>query len=178
VATPEVYVLSNDLTRSALRPFLVAEVPLPITRPDEEGTSRSGGGYSGPDDKLPHFLVRVDATYLRQDFSIMQHPGDAVPKAARPGRGSSDSAGAVAATVQALGLLGDAVLVPNEQRFDFLVRTRRLTEKEAEGLSKRLKEAGPSPFKKAASEALRKLTGREFGTDAAAWRRYLASRKR
>jgi hypothetical protein len=66
----------------------------------------------------------------------------------------------------------------DDHRFDFLVRARRLTAREAHDLRVRLAVAGPSPYERAAAEALRKLTGRDLGTDAAAWRRYLAKRKR
>jgi hypothetical protein len=130
----------------------VVRVDVPIPSDRQPGSSDGQQSYtSGGYDLSPrtNLIVRLDITYLRQDFSVTQK----VPDTERS-------------------------VWPSMQRFDFLVRTRQLTVVEAEGLRKRLKEAGPSPYKKAASEALRKLTGRDLGTDAAAWRRYLASRKR
>ena len=58
----------------------------------------------------PDLLVRVDVTYLRQDFSVLQPVADANPW-------------------------------PEMQRFDFLVRTRELTEEEAAALPR---QAGPA----------------------------------
>jgi hypothetical protein len=55
------------------------------------------GGYNNSQAEI---LVRVDVTYLRQIFSVMQAVDDANPW-------------------------------PERQRFDFLVRTRQLTEEEA-----------------------------------------------
>ncbi|MBY0232201.1 MAG: hypothetical protein K2W96_23225 [Gemmataceae bacterium] len=119
---------------------LVGERPTPSRRLPER--SLSTGGYGESDYKDSNLLVRIDTTYLRQDFSLMQPVKDAAPW-------------------------------PEMQRFDFVVRTRKLTETEAIGLRQRLEEAGPSPYRAAARKALRKLTGRDFGTDAEAWRRFL-----
>jgi len=57
------------------------------------------------------------------------------------------------------------------QRFDFLVRNRVLTEKEAKTLEQRLAngEPGTSPYQRAALGALRALTGRDAGLTGQAW---------
>jgi uncharacterized protein involved in exopolysaccharide biosynthesis len=78
-------------------------------------------------------VVRVDVTYLRQDFSVYQPVADANPW-------------------------------PEMQRFDFLVRTRVLTDEEAEAYRAQLdrREPGsPSPYRRAVVAALRDLTGRD-----------------
>ena len=78
-----------------MTPTLSAQVPLP----NEPLPSLSNGGYgrSGP----PDVMVRIDVTYLRQDFSLLMPVHDAAPW-------------------------------PDMQRFDFLVRSRVLSPKEAE----------------------------------------------
>jgi hypothetical protein len=89
--------------------------------------------------------VRVDVTYLRQDFSLLQPVADANPW-------------------------------PEMQRFDFLVRTRVLTESEAATYAERLgptEPSRPSPYRRALLTALRGLTGRDTGPTADAWRRLL-----
>jgi hypothetical protein len=64
---------------------------------------------------------------------------------------------------------------PAMQRFDFLVRTRGLTEKEEAAL--RTTEGGPappaSPRRDVVLAVLRELTGADPGDSAAAWRRWL-----
>src|SRR5262249_10215209 len=90
-------------------------------------------------------LVRVDVTYLRQDFSVLQPVADAHPW-------------------------------PEMQRFDFLVRTRVLTEDEAKQYREKLTPRAPgefSPYQRAALAALRELTGRDTDATAGAWRRLL-----
>jgi hypothetical protein len=93
----------------------------------------------------PDVLVRVDVTYLRQDFSALQPVADAHPW-------------------------------PEMQRFDFLVRTRELTDAEAAARRETLA-AGepdrPSPYHRAALAALRDLTGRDTAPTADAWRKLL-----
>jgi hypothetical protein len=85
---------------------LVAEVPIPTERlPD------TSGGYGRSESTL---LVRVDVTYLRQDFSAMQQVGDWSAKS-----------------------------WPDRQRFDFLVRRRVLSPAEAADLRARLAGASP-----------------------------------
>jgi hypothetical protein len=116
---------------------LLAEVPVPT-----EPLSAPSEGYGNSGSPV---LVRVDVTYLRQDFSA---PVEVKERSAWP----------------------------TAQRFDFVVRRRVLTADEAADLRARLEERerdGQSPYRQAAAEALRRLTGRDFGADAAAWRRHL-----
>ena len=66
-----------------------------------------------------------------------------------------------------------------ELRFDFLVRTRVVSEKEAEIFRDKLAKRGPgavTPYERAILYALRELTGRDTEPTAAAWRKLLASR--
>jgi hypothetical protein len=79
--------------------------------------------------RLANLLVRIDVTYLRQDFSAM-------------------------------GAVPGASPWPAQQRFDYVVRKRVLTLAEANDLRKRL--GGESPYRRAAAQALRELTGRDF----------------
>jgi hypothetical protein len=65
---------------------------------------------------------------------------------------------------------------PEMQRFDFLVRTRQLTDAEAASYREKFAspEPGrPSPYREAALAALRGLTGKDTEPTAAAWRRLL-----
>jgi hypothetical protein len=95
----------------------------------------------------PGLLVRVDVTYLRQDFSRMQKVPDAYPW-------------------------------PEMQRFDFLVRTRILTDAEAKKYQAEFaKVEKNSPYRQAVLTALRALTGRDAEPTAAAWRKVLAQKK-
>ena len=110
-----------------------AEVP----RPDQPLPLPSEG-YSN---SIPDILVRLDVTYLRQDFSLLQPVADAQPW-------------------------------PEMQRFDFLVRTRRLTEKEASALPA-AKAGVLSPYQRVALAALRELTGRDTAPTPEAWRQLL-----
>jgi hypothetical protein len=69
---------------------------------------------------------------------------------------------------------------PEMQRFDFLVRTRRLTEEEAENKRELFGRWGPnrlSPYHQAALTALRGLTGKDAGPTAEPWRRLLRAMK-
>lgn len=85
---------------------LIAEVPVPtVSLPD----TRSGYGQSES-----NLLVRIDVTYLRQDFSAMQEVNDWTGKT-----------------------------WPRKQRFDFLVRRRVLTPAEAADLDRRLPGVSP-----------------------------------
>jgi hypothetical protein len=118
---------------------LVAEFPLP-SHLDEEFSR----GYDQSEEPKSNLLVRIDVTYLRQDFSVVKE-------------------------VRRKGLVG-------QERFDFLVRRRKLNVAEAEGLRKRLeaeKQGGLSPYQRAAYRALRDLTGRDLGPKAEDWRRAL-----
>jgi hypothetical protein len=116
---------------------LTAAVPTPqVPLPSQSQ------GYQG---SIPDILVRLDVTYLRQDFSMLQPVADASPW-------------------------------PEMQRFDFLVRTRMLTEKEADFYREKLtaKEPGVlSPYHRAAVAALRELSGRDAAPTADAWRQLL-----
>lgn len=90
-------------------------------------------------------LVRIDVTYLRPDFSVLQAVGDASPW-------------------------------PEMQRFDFLVRTRELTEQEAATYRQKLTTGDSgrlSPYHRAALAALRELTGRDTAPTPEAWRQLL-----
>ena len=89
--------------------------------------------------------MRVDVTYLRQDFSALLPVEDANPW-------------------------------PEMQRFDFLVRTRAVTEGEATAFREQLGEGEPdrpSPYHRAVLAALRELTGRDAEPTPEAWRRLL-----
>lgn len=59
---------------------------------------------------------------------------------------------------------------PELQRFDFLVRTRVLTEQEAKAYQAEFADGAPSPYRQAALSALRRLTGQDAGTTAKEWR--------
>jgi hypothetical protein len=100
-------------------------------------------GYQ--DSPSPDLIVRIDVTYLKQDFSQTQVVQNAAPW-------------------------------PESQRFDFLVRTRSLTDDEAAAFRKHFdrQEAGyVSPYQRAALAALRELTERDVGPTAEAWRKLL-----
>jgi hypothetical protein len=68
---------------------------------------------------------------------------------------------------------------PELQRFDFLVRTREITEKDADAYRALLRPeaGGQSPYQQAALTALQRLTGRSTEPTAVAWRRLLEERK-
>jgi hypothetical protein len=118
---------------------ITAEVPVqdqPLPLPSE------GYRQSSPD-----MMVRIDVTYLRQDFSALMPVADAHPW-------------------------------PEMQRFDFLVRERKLTDDEVVVYRDKLtpKEVGVlSPYHKAALAALREITGKDTAPTAEAWRKLLAS---
>jgi hypothetical protein len=117
---------------------LTAAVPVP-----DQPLPTPSQGYAVTS---PDVTVRIDVTYLRQDFSVRQAVADANPW-------------------------------PGMQRFDFLVRTRVLTDAEAEAFRAKLGTASPdrpSPYRRAALVALRELTGRDTEPTAAAWRKLLA----
>jgi hypothetical protein len=117
---------------------ITAEVPVqdqPLPLPSE------GYRQSSPD-----MMVRIDVTYLRQDFSALMPVADAHPW-------------------------------PEMQRFDFLVRERKLTDDEVVVYRDKLtpKEVGVlSPYHKAALAALREITGKDTAPTAEAWRKLLA----
>ncbi len=125
-------------------PFGVLKVAVPLPTEPFPPPSRLLGYYETPP-VTPDHVVRIDTTYLRQDFSLMMPVPDAKPW-------------------------------PEQQRFDFLVRTRELTPALAadwwEDFAQRTaKEA--SPYHLAASYALRGLTGRDAEPTAQAWRETL-----
>ena len=116
-------------------------VTAPVPMPSEPLRSPSQG-YGN---SIPDVLVRVDVTYLRQDFSLLLPVADANPW-------------------------------PEMQRFDFLVRSRVLTEEEAKAYEDKLQAQEPgyvAPHRRAALAALRELTGRDTEPTAQAWRRLL-----
>jgi hypothetical protein len=76
----------------------------------------------------------------------------------------------------AMQRIADAEPWPEMQRFDYLVRTRVLTEDEAASYRDKLMphQTGVfSPYHRAALAALRELTGRDTEPSAHAWRRLL-----
>jgi hypothetical protein len=114
--------------------------PVPIPGQPFPTPSQGYGTVTTPDT-----LVRVDVTYLRPDFSMLEPVADANPW-------------------------------PEMQRFDFLVRTRTLTDDEAAAYRDKLevREPGrPSPYQRVALTALRELTGKDAEPSAEAWRRLL-----
>jgi hypothetical protein len=116
---------------------LTAEVPIP-----DQPLPSPGEGYRN---SSPDLVVRIDVTYLRQDFSAYLPVADANPW-------------------------------PEMQRFDFLTRTRVLTQEEAASYRQALgkEEPGrPSPYRRAVLAALRELTGRDTEPTAAGWRKVL-----
>ena len=113
--------------------------------PGQEMPSPESGGYGSPVRVLPQLLIRTDVTYLRQDFSMMLRVAKAAPW-------------------------------PEMQRFDFFVRTRTLEEGEVQAYKDKF-DINPGflpPNVEAALAALRKLTGKDTGPTAEAWRRTLA----
>jgi len=124
-------------TGNVAQDTLTAAVPIP-----QDPLPSPSQGYQN---SVPDILVRLDVTYLRQDFSMLQAVADANPW-------------------------------PEMQRFDFLVRSRTLTDKEAEAYREKLtiKEPGVlSPYHRAALAALRELTGRDTAPTSDAWRQLL-----
>jgi hypothetical protein len=118
--------------------MLTAPVPLPNQQLPTPSPSGGYGQFS-----VPGTLVRIDVTYLRQDFSVKLPVADAKPW-------------------------------PDSQRFDFLVRTRQITEKEAKAYRDLLRPTkGLSPYQQVALTTLRTLTGQDAEPTAAAWRRLL-----
>ncbi len=60
---------------------------------------------------------------------------------------------------------------PDMQRFDYLVRTRALSESEAQTYREAFADkSAASPYRQAALSALRRLTGKDLGTTAEQWR--------
>lgn len=110
----------------------------PIAVPGEPMSGHRGYGEPPPN---PDHVVRIDVTYLRQDFSRHLSVANAAPW-------------------------------PEVQRFDFLVRTRTVSQKEAQDCRERVAPGKElSPYHRAAVAALRELTGRDAAPTAAAWRK-------
>jgi hypothetical protein len=136
----------NDPTPNTepLQQVSLPDVPVgPIPIPGESMNPPSLGYQQRPQD----LVVRVDVTYLRQDFSMLLPVSDAQPW-------------------------------PTMQRFDFMVRTRAISDEEAEVYREKLAKSGTgavTPYERATLYALRELTGRDTEPTAAAWRRLLSS---
>jgi hypothetical protein len=116
-----------------------------VAVPGQQFQTPSQGGYRN---EIPELLIRLDVTYLRQDFSVSMPVKEAHPW-------------------------------PSNQRFDFFVRERVLSDAEAAEFRDKLtpKEAGVlSPYHKAAVGALRELTGKDAAPTAEAWRKLLATK--
>jgi hypothetical protein len=116
---------------------LTAGVPLP-----SEPLDGLAGGYKK---RIPDLTVRVDVTYLRQDFSLTMAVADAHPW-------------------------------PEMQRYDFLVRSRELTEEEVGAYREQFGTGDPSrpnAYQRAAVAALRAITGRDAAPNGQAWRTML-----
>jgi hypothetical protein len=128
-----------DNTNTTPAGVLTAQVPIPgEPLPMPSGEQAYGNSQSD-------ILVRLDVTYLRQDFSEMQSVADAHPW-------------------------------PEMQRFDFLVRTRTVTDEETQVFRDQLSTREPgrvTPYQRAALAALRELTGRDTEPTARAWRQLL-----
>ncbi len=95
--------------------------------------------------RIPDIMVRVDVTYLRQDFSMLLPVADANPW-------------------------------PEMQRYDFLVRSRELTDEEAVAYREQFGSSDPTrpnAYQRAAVAALRAITGRDAPPSAEAWRTML-----
>lgn len=125
---------TQDVPKGVLRvPVPLPSEPLPTVQ------------YYQSEPPAPNIVVRVDVTYLRQDFSMLMPVNDAKPW-------------------------------PDRQRFDFLVRARELTPKQAaefRELAAKQTAGEPSPYHRAAIDALRRLTGRDAEPTAPAWRKAL-----
>lgn len=117
---------------------LTAGVPL-----SSEPLGTLAGAYGKR--RIPDLAVRIDVTYLRQDFSLMLPVADAHPW-------------------------------PVMQRYDFVVRSRELTEEEVGVFREQLgtsEASRPSPYQRAVVAALRTITGRDAAPSAQAWRTML-----
>jgi len=121
-------------------PNFVLKAPVPMTSEPFPGQ----GGYefrSPSQPSSPNIFVRIDMTYLRQDFSLTMHVADASPW-------------------------------PDQQRFDFFVRTRVLTPTETQAWETAAKDRA-NPYRESALLALRELTGRDAEPTPQAWREVL-----
>ena len=133
--------VANTPDKQAFFTLLTAQVPLPSQ--ELPIPNSPNGGY---DNSIPDILVRIDVTYLRQDFSVKLPVSGADPW-------------------------------PEMQRFDFVVRSREVTEQEAQAYREQLEPRQPgvlSPYHRAALFALREMTGLDTAPTAQAWRKLLA----
>jgi hypothetical protein len=121
---------------------LTAPVPLPN---QQLPTPSPGGGYG--QFSIPGTLVRIDVTYLRQDFSVKLPVADAKPW---PDSQRFD------------------FLVRTRQTTEQEAKAYRDLLRPAKGLS---------PYQQVALTTLRNLTGQDAEPTAAAWRRVLAEKK-
>lgn len=120
-------------------------VPLPteaFSKPSDDG----GSPYQKASPSLPDIVVRLDMTYLRQDFSLMMPVADAHPW---PEMQRFDF------------LVRTRAVTPDE------AKAYRAPEEDA---------TRPSPYHRAALFALRELTGRDAEPSATAWREVLKRR--
>jgi hypothetical protein len=135
-----------DSGKAPLTDVLQAQVPVP-----GQQQTPSFGGYQNSF-VTPDILVRVDVNYLRQDFSVMQPAADVrqTPGQAKPKTSTT--------------------------RFDFVVRTRPLSAKDAAAWRLALAKAagGPlTPYQRAALAALQQLAGQATQHTLRAWQRWL-----
>ncbi|HYT94907.1 MAG TPA: HEAT repeat domain-containing protein [Gemmataceae bacterium] len=119
-----------DVTAEILR----GDIPIP-------GESFSQGGYGG---SLANNVVRVDVTYLRQDFSRLQKVADAAPWP----------------TMQRFDFLVRTRVLTAAEATTYRAEFARLEK--------------TSPYRQAVLAALRSLTGRDAEPTTAAWRQALA----
>jgi hypothetical protein len=120
-------------------PAWALKVGVPL--PSEPFPSEGGYMQQRSTPMPPALFVRLDMTYLRQDFSQLMPVANPEPW-------------------------------PRMQRFDFFVRTRELTPKEAQAWQA-ARTGGATPYQQSALLALRELTGRDTDPTAEAWRTLL-----
>lgn len=123
-------------------PNFVLQVPVQL--PSEPFPGQGGYEFRSPMETKPggpNIFVRIDMTYLRQDFSLTMRVPNATPW-------------------------------PDMQRFDFFVRSRVVTPKEAQAWRDAAKERA-NPYQQSALVALRELTGRDAEANPQAWREML-----
>jgi hypothetical protein len=113
---------------------------------------------------MPQLSVRVDVTYLRQDFSLLQNVPDAQPWP----------------ELQRFDYLVRTVLLTKQQAKTYetkmLIALAQLAKQQAATYDAKLVAtfaSGHSPYQEAALGALRALTGLDAGPTAAAWRKAL-----
>jgi hypothetical protein len=115
--------------------LFVAPVPLPSEKLPRYSSSKADNGG---------LLVRIDVTYLRQDFSVMLPVKEAAPWP----------------EMQRFDFLVRKRILTEEEAAEL---KQRLTPREGE----------LTPYQKAAVRALRELTGRDLPAKADAWRKHL-----